>query len=79
MSDYFTSAMRLYIERMVDWEGLLALRRGYRSGCFVFQTQRQTPLYLLPIGKLNGSTTQTLGGFETRPYKGLCGKFQGLT
>ena len=28
MSDYFTSAMRLYIERMVDWEGLLALRRG---------------------------------------------------
>jgi alkylation response protein AidB-like acyl-CoA dehydrogenase len=28
MSDYFTPAMRLYLEHLVDWSGLLSLRRG---------------------------------------------------
>ena len=28
MSNYLTPAMRLYLERLVDWEGLLSLRRG---------------------------------------------------
>ncbi len=28
MSDYFGAGMRLYLERLVDWEGLLTLRRG---------------------------------------------------
>jgi alkylation response protein AidB-like acyl-CoA dehydrogenase len=28
MSNYVTPAMRLYLERLVDWEGLLSLRRG---------------------------------------------------
>ncbi len=26
--DYFNSGMRLYLDRMVDWEGILSLRRG---------------------------------------------------
>ncbi len=30
MSDYFGAAMRLYLEHLVDWEALLALRRGER-------------------------------------------------
>jgi alkylation response protein AidB-like acyl-CoA dehydrogenase len=30
MSDYFASAMRLYVEHMVDWEALLTLQRGER-------------------------------------------------
>ncbi len=28
MKDYFNSGMRLYLDRLVDWEGILALRRG---------------------------------------------------
>ena len=28
MSDYFGAAMRLYLEKLVDWEQLLALRQG---------------------------------------------------
>lgn len=28
MSDYFGAAMRLYLDRIVDWEALLTLRRG---------------------------------------------------
>ncbi len=28
MRDYFNSGMRLYLDRMVDWEGILTLRRG---------------------------------------------------
>jgi alkylation response protein AidB-like acyl-CoA dehydrogenase len=28
MSDYFTPTMRLYLEHLVDWKGLLTLRRG---------------------------------------------------
>ena len=28
MTDYFGAGMRLYLERLVDWESLLALRRG---------------------------------------------------
>ncbi|MEN8181045.1 MAG: acyl-CoA dehydrogenase family protein [Myxococcota bacterium] len=28
MTDYFNPAMRLYLDRLVDWEGLLTLRRG---------------------------------------------------
>ena len=30
MSDYFGAAMRLYLERLVDWETLLTLRRSER-------------------------------------------------
>ena len=28
MSDYFAAAMRLYLDRLVDWETQLCLRRG---------------------------------------------------
>jgi alkylation response protein AidB-like acyl-CoA dehydrogenase len=28
MTDYLSSSMRLYLEKLVDWEGLLSLRRG---------------------------------------------------
>jgi len=28
VTDYFGAGMRLYLERLVDWEGLLELRRG---------------------------------------------------
>ena len=28
MPDFFVSGMRLYVDKLVDWEGLLALRRG---------------------------------------------------
>ena len=28
MTEYFGAGMRLYLERLVDWDGLLGLRRG---------------------------------------------------